>query len=157
MAVTRLEVKRPADLYHFEKRNSFGGTQRQLICVVIAAVLGVAVWISSTYLLHINDDIVMLLLALIVVPAGLLGFFHPKGLHFEVYLRMRLKQELTPPLNKLIEIERMRCNASTKEWCVEYTETGKERRLRRRIFRKEVRRARRLLFKGKESQIFQIS
>lgn len=146
-----------ADLYAYEKKNALGGTQRQLICLVIAASVGLAIWLTLVFLCKVNENLAFFILALIVLPCSAFGFYKPKGLKFEVYLKMRLKHEKNAFMTKIIPERTLNTDVRKRtkkhaEWLCDYRPASKrERKLRWQQLRKEIKEAWRLIRQGRLS------
>ena len=86
-----MEVRINKEIKEIREKIYFGLTLRQLLCIVIAAILDVA-----TYFLlhkHIETQVLSWILMVITVPLGFIAFFNLNGLNIEQFIVVWIKSE----------------------------------------------------------------
>lgn len=93
-----IEIKIPKEVMTFKSKPFFGFTLRQLVCLALAGVICVPLYIWGNKVM--DEDIVAMLIMVIAAPLLLAGFFTYNGMPFErfgiVLFRFYLEPQKRP-------------------------------------------------------------
>lgn len=162
-----IEVRIPKEITEYKEKIIFGLTIRQLLCFILAIVLGI-----GSYLLlksYIGKEAASYIVILEVIPIFATGFFRKNGFTFEKYVKLILRHKLGRNKRKyqteltldVIEegknvkrsITKKKGNRDTEQSYFEITKADRKRKSKavcRKIAqaRKEYRRAKQEIKKG---------
>lgn len=91
-----IETDIPIEIDEYQKKVIFGLTGRQLLCLVLAVALGIAVFFLGATVLGLPEDMAGWVLIGTVTPIFLIGFIRPGGEPFERYLSRKLRRAFWP-------------------------------------------------------------
>lgn len=94
-------AKIPKDIREYKEKVAFGLNVRQLICVGLALMICVPIYIFGID--YINEELLSWLIIGISIPIALIGFMRKNGLTFEKYIMTIIKHEFLYPKKTLFK------------------------------------------------------
>ena len=97
-----IRVRAPREIDEYKEKILFGLSFRQLICGLIAVVLGVGSYLLCTKVFAISADIASYIVIVLAAPPLAIGFVRIKGMFFEDYARQFYEWQSSPKRKLLI-------------------------------------------------------
>lgn len=87
-----IEVDVPKEITEYKEKIIGGMSLRQLICFLIALILGGGSYALSYLIFELNSDISTYIVALVAIPPLAIGFVSPHGYPLERYVQLVLRR-----------------------------------------------------------------
>ena len=94
-----IEIEVPKDITKYESKLVGAFTGRQVACLVIAAGIGIPLFLFLTKnnAVHVPRDFALFAVMLVMIPAVLMGWFKPYGMNFEQFVKVTFVSNVLSP------------------------------------------------------------
>ena len=86
-----LEVKVPKEISEYREKIAFGLSIRQLVCFIIAFIVGIGTHTLTTRLMSFSNEVASYIVIFLTIPVMAAGFIKKNGLVFEKYVFLYIR------------------------------------------------------------------
>lgn len=87
-------VELPEEISNYKPKIIGGLTARQLVCMIVAVVMGIGIYLLGYYGFGLSSSAASYLSGFIAIPALAIGFITKDDMPFEVYLKYQIRHML---------------------------------------------------------------